>query len=398
MWTRNRVLVLALALTVLLIGTTFVSPSVQTPPEEEDDDEALVTLGDTDTRVWPYVSSRESFRGRASALNLFVQGDADRVHARLRNGGEGWDETDSAFTETADESPQFGNDSGVVWADAFGAKRYVYYERAGERVWTSQSYQLHNGDYFGGQYHVRAYEIDAGSENWTAVQAHAEHWDWFTLTHTVDSLEEARIDLEREFIDSTATGDVQRVYHDNGDTHDHDGWTTIVYLFVLPLLGRVSTAPARQRARDVLEGVWTVRTRLRVAVFAGPAAVLLGVRFAGIAVENAAVADPNTVVAVLYPVLVLGTPIAAYLAARSLDPVDGVIFGTLGFGTGVVLDYGFIGIRVLPIEIVLHRVGLAVGIGLIAAGATRLREFELRRSLLVGGLLWYGLVVAAHYV
>jgi len=53
---------------------------------------------------------------------------------------------------------------------------------------------------------------------------------------------------------------------------------------------------------------------------------------------------------------------------------------------------------VLPIELVLHRVGLATGIGLVAAGASSFHDFELRRSLVAGGLLWYGLVIAAHYV
>jgi hypothetical protein len=400
MWTRNRVLVLVFAVTILLVGTTFVSPSVQTPPDDpEDDDAALVSLGDTETEIWPYVSSREGFRGRASALNLLVEGDPDQVKTRLQAGGDGWNETETAFTEEEDENPQFGNDSRIVWADAAGAKRYVYYEHEnGRGEWTPQSYQLHRGDYFGGQYHIRAYQIEATGGNWTAVQAHAEHFDWFTLTHTVDSLEEARIDIERDFIDSTPPGSVQRVYHDNGDTHDHDGWTTLVYLLALPLLGSVSFGSAQATARTIFDGVWTHRTRLRVAVFVAPAAVLLGVRFAGIALENSLSADPNTIVAVLYPILVFGTPAAAYVAGRNLDPADGFIFGTLGFGTGVVIDYGFIGIRVLPIEIVLHRVGLAIGIGLVVAGASSFRDFELRRSLVTGGLLWYGLVVAAHYV
>jgi len=400
MWTRNRVLVLVFAVTILLLGTTFVSPSVQTPPgEPEDDDEALVGLGDTETDVWPYVSSREAFQGRASALNLLVRGNPEQVKARLQAGGDGWNETEPVFTEETDDNPQFGNGSRIVLADAVGAKRYVYYERAtGEGTWAPQSYQLHRGDYFGGQYHARAYQLETESGNWTAVQAHAEHFDWFTLTHTVDSLQEARIDIERDFIDSTPTGDVQRVYHDNGDTHDHDGWTTVVYLLALPLLGSVSLGSARTTARTIFDGVWTYRTRPRVAVFVGPAAVLLGVRFAGIVIENAMSVDPNSIVAALYPVLVFGTPAAAYIAGRNLDPADGFIFGTLGFGTGVVLDYGFIGVRVLPIELVLHRVGLAVGIGLVAAGASAFHDFELRRSLVAGGLLWYGLVVAAHYL
>lgn len=400
MWTRNRVLVLVFAVTVLLLGTTFVSPSVQTPPDDpEDDDAALVALGDTETEVWPYVSSRTAYSGRASALNLLVRGEPDQVRARLRAGGDGWNETEPAFTEGADENPQFGNDTRIVWADAVGAKRYVYYQHAdGESEWTPQSYQLHKGDYFGGQYHIRAYQIETREGNWTAVQAHAEHFDWFTLTHTVDSLEEARVEIERDFIDSTETGDVQRVYHDNGDTHDHDGWTTVVYLLAIPLLGSVSLTSARTTARTIVDGVWTRRTRLRVAVFLGPAAVLLGVRLAGITVENAVSVDPNAVVAGLYPLLVFGVPAAAYVAGRRLEPVDGFIFGTLGFGTGVVLDYGLIGVRVLPIELVLHRVGLATGVGLVAAGATTVGEFELRRSLVAGGLLWFGLVVAAHYV
>ncbi|WP_439028628.1 hypothetical protein [Haloarchaeobius sp. DT45] len=394
MWTKNRLVLFAVAIAILLVGTTLTAPSVSTP-EYEEPDTNLVTLGESDTDIWPYVGPKRSFDRRASSVNLVVQADADKVTSQLRAGETGWNTSDPVFTEENRSERQVDNGTGVAWSDAYGAKRYVYYETGSESVWTAQTSQLHHGDYFGGQYHVRVYDLQRADRNWTVVQAHAEHWDWFTLTHTVDSLEEARITIEQEFIHALGARDVQRVYYDNGDTYDHDGWTTLVYLALLPLLGSTVFAPTLQRTLDQL---WTRQTVWRVVLFLAVPAVVLAVRLGGVTAENLLTVDPDLVVATFYPVLVFGTPAVAFAAGSRLPSTDGFLFGSLGFGTAVVVDYGVIGVSVLPIEIVMHRVGCAVAIGLVAAGAQRLDDFDLEPALVVGSGLWLLLVVMAHVV
>ncbi len=384
----------AVAIAVLLVGTTLTAPSVSTPDREEPD-RHLVTLGESDTAIWPYVGPKRSFERRASSINLVVQADADEVTRRLRTGETAFNDSEPAFTEENRSERQVDNGTGVTWSDAYGAKRYVYYETDTQQVWTAQTSQLHHGDYFGGQYHVRVYDLKQAEENWTVVQAHDEHWDWFTLTHTVDSLEEARVTIEQDFMAAAGTSEVQRVYYDNGDTYDHDGWTTLVHLALLPLLGATAFVPSIEQAVDRL---WTRHTVWRVVLFLAIPAVVLAVRAGGVAAENYLTLDPDVVVAALYPVLVFGTPAVAFAAGRRLEPTDGFLFGALGFGMAVVVDYAVIGISVLPIEIVMHRVGLAVAIGLIAAGARPREEFDFEPALVVGSMLWLLFVVTAHVV
>ncbi|WP_435334940.1 hypothetical protein [Haloarchaeobius sp. TZWWS8] len=394
MWSRNRLKLFALALGVLLVGTTLFSPAVSTPVQDPPGDD-LVRLGGGQTAVWPYVSPGKTFERRASSVNVVVRTDADRVVRTLQTGEDPWNRTDAAFTEDEASDQYVPNGSNVTWADAIGSKRYIYYSVGEDGTWTAQTAQLQQGDYFGGQHHVRIYDLEQADEDWTVMQAHAEHWDWFTLTHTVDSLEDARGPIEEQYMAKEGVSAVQRVYFDNGDRYDHDGWTTIVYLALLPLVGAATATAEFRRAFDRL---WTRRTRHRVLLFLAVPAVLLGVRVGGITVENLVTVPPDAVVAVFYPILVVGTPLVAYVVGSRLDPVDGFLFASLGFGTGVVLDYGLIGVSVLPIELVLHRVGAAVAIGLVAAGATSRESLETDVELLVGLGLWIVLVVAAHVV
>ncbi|WP_435360974.1 hypothetical protein [Haloarchaeobius sp. DFWS5] len=394
MWSRNRLKLFALALGILLVGTTLVSPTVTTPVADPPG-EQLVPLGESETAVWPYVSPAQTFQRRASSVNVVVQGDADRVREQLQSGEDPWNTTNAAFTEDEESDRVLANQTNVTWSDALGAKRYLYYRNASGGQWAAQSYQLQRGDYFGGQYHVRVYGIEGEDANWTVMQAHAEHWDWFTLTHTVDSLEEARGDIEADYMTENRSERVRRVFYGNGDRYDHDGWSTVVYLLLLPAVGAVT---ARANARQAFDRLWTRRTRHRIALFLGVPAVLLGVRFAGITLENLLSVPPDAIVAVCYPILVFGVPGVAYYVGSRLDPVDGFLFASLGLGTGIVVDYGLIGISVLPIELVLHRVGCVVAIGLVAAGATRLDEFDFDARLLVGVALWAVFVVSAHVV
>jgi hypothetical protein len=58
-----------------------------------------------------------------------------------------------------------------------------------------------------------------------------------------------------------------------------------------------------------------------------------------------------------------------------------------------VLDFGGLGVEAIPVQLVLHRVGLTVALGLLAAGATRIDERG-AGLLVVGGVGWIlGLVM-----
>ena len=124
----------------------------------------------------------------------------------------------------------------------------------------------------------------------------------------------------------------------------------------------------------------------------------LGVRLSGVALERALPAiDPKLLAAFLYPVLAFGLPVAAYLAGRNLDPVRSFGAAATGIGTAFVLDYQYLAVTTLPLDVVLHRFGLAVAIGAVAAGAvTRGASVEtINRVIGAGLVLWVSLLVAA---
>ncbi|MFC7194450.1 hypothetical protein ACFQL4_06885 [Halosimplex aquaticum] len=70
-------------------------------------------------------------------------------------------------------------------------------EAGGE--WIDETYQLHDGKYFASRYHLRVYESPYESDEWVAIQAHSDHWDWFRLRHTVHDTENAQDYVESEF-------------------------------------------------------------------------------------------------------------------------------------------------------------------------------------------------------
>lgn len=303
------------------------------------------------------------------------------------------------------------DESAISWNDAHGSTRYSYIDArpvGGRAVWLDESYQIHAGEYFGSRYHIRAYTLPA--TNWTAIQIHQEYWDWFRLRHTVTDIRDSRHALESDFLEQPYVTDVRREYYGvNGGWND--GWLSEIVLVpgltVLFLFGFVSTETRRELQRDGKQLLGWLRENVRGIVLATVLAGLyLSVRSAGIMLESVnPELDPRTYIVVLYPAIAAGLPIVAFVfaqpfgatsrftrlqrIARWLGPPIGALpalgFTVVGLGGAFVLDFGGLGITSIPVQLALHRIGLAVALGLVAAGATRIDERG-------GGLLLVGVV------
>ncbi|WP_137285091.1 hypothetical protein [Halorussus salinisoli] len=373
----------ALAFVAILVGpgASVVADSA---------DPTLVRVGDA--KIWPYVGPDRSFDRRASSINVVVRNHPERVRGYLTR-RHGWNRSDAEWVENAPDETTVVADERVPWRDAPGASRYAY---VADRGWVSERYQLHHGSYFGARDHLRAYGPPDG--DWTAVQAHAEHWDWFTITHTVDSVEDAQRRVEAAFLGKPEFA-VKRVYYANGDTYDADGWTTVVVMALAPLLGR--------NARSFLRRLAAGRNRRRGTLAGTLAALPLVVRFGGILCErHLPWLSPDAVVALWYPVLVGGVPLAAYLFGRRLPAAEAGALAAVGFGTGLVLDYASLGVAVLPIPVAAHRAVVVAAVGLLAAGAGSRGDSTAGEPtagrwtpvLRAGAALWVVAVVAGHLV
>lgn len=340
----------------------------------------LATLGTRGPEVWPYTAASPSFARPASPINIVFDGPPRRVRRLfVRDERRDWNET-ANLTEGA---------SLLDWRGLESAERYVFVRNgsggqtagagAGTRTgeWREPVFQLHAGAYFGAQYHVRAYDVSAGRDRWTALQVHSEHWDWFSLTHRVDSVDDPRKRVETLLFTDPAVRSVRRQYLANGDSYDADGWTTVVHLSALALLA--SYAGARRPLS------WLSRRTLRRgALFGGVAVVPLAVRTLGLLAWNAGL-PPGVVSKALYPVLILGTPVVAVVAARGRSPEGAFSLAAGGFAVGVVLDYAWLSVSVLPASVLAHRALAAVAVGLVAAAGT---GRTVRRTAVVGALLW----------
>jgi hypothetical protein len=62
-------------------------------------------------------------------------------------------------------------------------------------------------------------------------------------------------------------------------------------------------------------------------------------------------------------------------------------FAFVGLTAAFVFDFGGLGISSLPVQLILHRVGLACGLGLIAAGSSHIDERG-AGLLFLGSLGW----------
>lgn len=399
---------LVLAASYLVAGGAFEPLTESTEPETLERDQ-LIQPAENGSYVWPYTSRERSTDERTLAINLVVHGSDDRVQRALVAQDElEWEEVDPE-TEAAAGEPNVSAEpnDGIRWDDAHGSTRYTYVdagphdEQAG---WIEADYQLHTGSYLGSRYHIRAYTTE--HDDWTAIQVHQEYFDFFRLRHSVTDIQGSQNALEGEFLEEPFVEEVRREYH---GTHGgwNDGWVSVVELAavapvvtdgVLALLGVLGlTAGRSETARGLVRGTrnvlkWAWRNSRGFVLLGALAGLVVGVRSAGLAVEAAVPwITPQAFVVVLYPILAVGIPVTAIVLTQPLErarrfrrlqrvaswlgeplePQSAFGFSVVGLGLGFVLDFIAIGVTTLPIQLVLHRVGLLFALGLLAAGAAR---------------------------
>lgn len=380
----------ALLLVASLAGAVVLAewPRSGVPAEESGEPET-VTPVENGTELWPY-TARSSDRGsRTLGINLVVIGPTDAVHRAMVARTElDWNGSANGTVgnESVPERQAEELEDDIDWGGARGAERYTMVRVDGETRWLAESYQLHAGTYLGQRLHVRAYE-DPGGE-WTALQAHTEHWDWFRLRHTVTGISDARVEIEQDFMEEPYVEEVSRRFYAN-PTADGDGWVTTIrtVLLVFPFLGLAAVGRGQDTVR-VLSRV-AVRHGHEAAIGASLFGIYLGVRLAGIGLETVlAGVSPRLLAAPLYIVLAAGLPAVAYYGGRGSDPVWAGTHAVGGLGTAFLVDFVLMGVAVVPIRFALHRLAVLVAVGLIAAGSASASEDGRSAPLLVGLIGW----------
>jgi hypothetical protein len=79
--------------------------------------------------------------------------------------------------------------------------------------------------------------------------------------------------------------------------------------------------------------------------------------------------------------------------------MDGAIVAGGAFAAAIWLDYGWLHVETIPIDVVFQRMLLTVSLGLIAAGAARraARDSRFNAMVLGGALLWLLVVVGTLF-
>jgi hypothetical protein len=399
------------AVTILLLAA--LAPPAPAPSQPLDDDvrDRRVSFEGYDSGVWPYLSSEDGFR-RTSPINLVVRGDTETVLRMLRE-GDGADFEDLPPEEeaegpgppgTASNGPlngTGGENLAIDWESTEGATRYAFVDDGGADGgrWIDETAQLQDGTYYGHRHHIRLYESPNEDEPWVAMQAHSEHFDWFTLRHEVHGSDAAQDRVESVFLNDPRVEDIWRSYVANDDSSDSDGWATMVVLLLgLSLAGGLAVDVERFLHRNLTpvdrRRLRAVRDRLTLRLgllLATNAAIVLGVRFGGIALErHAGFLTMHQIAALLYPVMALGLPVASYAWASGIERrIDAALAASIGLAIGVVADYSYLGVETISISTLLQRLALILALGLIAAGAAR----RATRQQRINGLVTAGLVV-----
>ncbi|ADB59377.1 hypothetical protein Htur_0479 [Haloterrigena turkmenica DSM 5511] len=482
----RRSLVIALALFVLALlfvggPSLLFSPSTESvSPNETEVSPKMTELEDSDSRFWRYLSPEERFKQR-SPINVIVRGDVDDIERVLTEASDGdWTEIneteaeagpetytltgdgnrsdDLEDNETAGNEPTVNestinestvdappandtdNDSAAAnessgpvpnleWGDADGGTRYAYLDPGPNEsgYWTTETHQLEDGDYYGQRYHIRLYESPNEDDQWVIMQTHSEHFDWFTLRHRVHGSQDAQTKVENDFMKHPRVDveeDVHRMYLNNRNSSDADGWATVVDLTGMILLPGAVGLVARRRSRvlradtgsqidserisdrapSAIDDHLTDVDRRRIA--AAYARIEIGhlllvgtivglyfaVRFGGLALEHrAGFLTPHQIAGLLYPVLAVGIPTATYLVAGMLTRrLDAALVAAGSLAAAIWLDYGYLGVDSLPVDVVLQRMLVVVALGLIAGGAAKraTRESRFNDMLVAGVALW----------
>ncbi|WP_049922573.1 hypothetical protein [Halopiger djelfimassiliensis] len=441
---RSLVIVFVLlGISLLFVGgpSLLFSPSTDAvaPDTASQSDPEIVSLEDSDSGFWPYLNDRKAHEKR-SPVNVIVRGNTTTIVELLAEHGDGdWRATDQDHFSTdefaaaaANETPTEGdaNESAdsngtslgpisptaIPWSQADGATRHAYLDPGPDEpaYWTTETVQLEDGEYYGYRYHIRAYESPNPDDRWIIMQTHSEHFDWFTLRHRVDGVEQAQSRLESDLMAIPGVDtreDVRRIYLGNEGPSDANGWATKLDLAAVALVVGLAAGRNRDPGRVLggpLEAYLTEsdRVRLRAAadrldarhllLAATVIAIVLGVRIAGIALDRTVDSlSAHGIAAVLYPCLAVGLPVAAYAIANGLERrLDAAVAASLSLAIAIWLDYSLLGVDVLPIDVVVQRMLVVIAFGSIAAGAARRATRDSRlNALLIGGVTMWTLVL-----
>ena len=367
----------------LALSGAFAGPSPEEPPETIPE-ESLVAV-DGEYRLWPYTSRSESVGGRTLAINVVFHADAATTRAAIEGGtGADWEETEGAESPTTADAEQVRAFVERDWADARSSTRYSYVEGPDGGVWLTETFELHDGSYLGVRDHLRAYESPDGA--YTAIQAHEEYYDWFRLRHTVPEIDDPAVRLEDELIHGAVDAEVTREYRgiDGGWS---DGWLSVIELASsAAVAGALLRRRTRTAALDLARRGRLEAERHADAAILGVAlaAVVVGVRVAGVAVETAyPTLPPKAIAGPLYLVLALGLPGLVVSRSRSCEPGAAGLGVALGLGAGFVVDFAALGVAVPP-ALIVHRTALVAALSVLALG----RAAGDRAVLAAGTVAW----------
>lgn len=271
------------------------------------------------------------------------------------------------LSNTSELRNDLENEVNNGWDKADGAKRYAY---IGEE-WSLEDYQLEKGHYFTTRYHLRGYK----ASNMTLIQAHYEHFDWFSLTHEVESNVAAREFLVNGLKDEGF--EVEMVRSEKNRFLDSDGWITLAIL-----ISFFATLSKSGYNKEILN--YTIPLTGFIGLFA-----LL--RFGSISLYS--VLNPHQIFALMYPIILVGMPLLAYFSVRDIDGLLSGILVFSGFILAVLLDYFYLGVETVPFEIVVNRFSAALSLAIIAYGSNTSNN---RKSALITGIgLWIVTLIAA---
>jgi hypothetical protein len=390
-WTAAALLLFASLLGAVVIAEWplwgFSTDDVEEPK--------LVEPAENGTQLWPYTSRVRDYSTKTLGINVVVRGGPEDVEMVMTERSRlEWTETapeeqdlDPGQDERDNVNPQAQNVEDVVrYGKANGAIRYSYVETDEEGgMWLLPEYQIHSGTYLGQRMHVRAYEDPNGE--WTALQAHDEHWDWFRLRHTVTGISDAQREVEKDFMHAPFVESVSRKPYEHA-TADGDGWATVIRLaMLLAPLGLLATGRL-ERTNERARRLYRRHNRglmLGAALFV----LYLGIRLVGISLElQLPWMPPRVIAAPLYLMLAVGAPALAYHLGRGTNRTWGFTHAVGGLGTAFVIDFVLMGVSVVPIRFTIHRIAVLLAIGLIAVGSTPVYEENREWPLAIGFTGW----------
>jgi hypothetical protein len=388
-------LVVAVVLTISLLGVPQPDPVSEEPASED-----LYRFDGQESGVWLYVSTQPAVT-RHGPMNLVVQASTEEIVRALTNTPDSDAAAESGANATTDRTFE---PTARQWKRTKGAARYTYVSDGDSGQWIRETAHVMDGTYYGARHHARLYESPHESERWTAIQAHSEHFDWFTLGHVVENVEYAQAQVERDLTNDQQSVTVRQVDFDNEDA-DGDGWASIIVLTMALLPAGLALLGSADRGGTSTDGDTPVTLRerfslpvagLTVTIFA----LVLGVRAGGLVFELLGV-PVDLIGIVLYPFIGVGIPVATgFFASRIERATDAALTATVSLTAAMLVDYVIVDLVALPLVMVLHRSGLVLGLGLIAGGATVHTRPGVRfaRSLRLGALCWFSVSIAGLFL